>query len=74
MPQFDFFSFFVQLFWLILGIFAFYYFCLSEYIAKTGAIEKLRQKTFAITAKANAKIKSTALYEKIVSQWFKRKR
>jgi hypothetical protein len=43
MPQFDFFSFSTQVFWILIGFFSFYFFVLKFYLVKIGQTLKLRR-------------------------------
>lgn len=44
MPQFDFFSFFVQIHWLVLGSFGLYILYTKYFIVNSGKILKIRKK------------------------------
>lgn len=48
MPQFDFFSFFVQIFWLCIFSFVFYFFYLKYPIVKSAEAIKMRGKLLAL--------------------------
>lgn len=43
MPQFDFFSFSTQIFWILIGFFSFYFFILKYYLVKIAQTLKLRR-------------------------------
>jgi hypothetical protein len=43
MPQFDFFSFSTQVFWILIVFFSFYFFVLKFYLVKIGQTLKLRR-------------------------------
>lgn len=43
MPQFDFFSFSTQVFWILIGFFSFYFFILKYYLVKVAETLKLRK-------------------------------
>ena len=43
MPQFDFFSFSTQVFWILVGFFSFYFFILKFYLVKIAETLKLRR-------------------------------
>ena len=43
MPQFDFFSFSTQVFWILIGFFSFYFFVLKFYLVKIAETLKLRR-------------------------------
>lgn len=67
MSQFDFYSFYVQIFWLVVGSFAFYLIYLKFFLKNIAQVLKMRFK-LATLIKA-AKVKSTAanIYSYIVS-------
>ncbi len=44
MPQFDFYSFSSQVFWVVLGFFLFYFFILKFYLVYFAEIYKMRNK------------------------------
>ncbi len=69
MPQFDFFSFFVQIFWIILGCIAFYLIQLQLVIRKTAEVIKMRKKLIDVIAKSNATKNSSFLYNTVI-QYF----
>ncbi len=48
MPQFDFYSFASQVFWIILGFFLFYFFILKYYLVYFTEIYKMRNKLFQV--------------------------
>jgi F0F1-type ATP synthase membrane subunit b/b' len=66
MPQFDFFSFSTQVFWILIGFFSFYFFILKFYLVKIGQTLKLRR---ILTKKKNSKNIS---YDYILSLIFKK--
>lgn len=68
MPQFDFFSFFVQIFWLLAGTCLFHLIYLRMLVNNSSKALKFREKLKEILSKVQIKLKSNALYEKIVSQ------
>lgn len=43
MPQFDFFSFSTQVFWILIGFFSFYFFILKYYLVRVAQTLKLRR-------------------------------
>ena len=43
MPQFDFFSFSTQVFWILIGFFSFYFFILKYYLVQVAQTIKLRR-------------------------------
>ena len=71
MPQFDFFSFFVQIFWLLVGTCLFHLIYLKMLLNNSSKAIKIRAKLKDIRLKSQEKIKGNALYERIISQWFK---
>lgn len=71
MPQFDFFSFFVQIFWLLIGTCLFHLIYLKMVLNNSSKAIKFRAKLKDILLKSQLKLKSNALYDKIVSQLFK---
>lgn len=73
MPQFDFFSFFVQIFWLVIASCLFHLIYLKMPLKESSSALKFREKYKAGFANVKTLIKSNGLYEKIVSTWFKKK-
>ncbi len=73
MPQFDFFSFFVQIFWLLVGTCLLHLIYLKMLLIPISRAIKTRSKLKDIhnKIKSQEKIKPNALYEKIVILWFK---
>lgn len=67
MPQFDFFSFFVQIFWLTLGSCIFYLIYLKMPINNLSQALKMRTKLKAFGLKAADKSKKNFIYNKAVS-------
>ncbi len=67
MPQFDFFSFFVQIFWLTLGSCIFYLIYLKMPINNLSQALKMRAKLKAFGLKAADKSKNNFIYNKAVS-------
>jgi len=51
MPQFDFFSFFVQIFWVTIAAISFYLFYLKFFLKNLGEVIKFRQKTLDFAQK-----------------------
>lgn len=45
MPQFDFFSFSAQVFWILVGFFLFYFFILKFFLVKISETLKVRKKS-----------------------------
>ncbi len=66
MPQFDFFSFFVQIFWLTVGSFVFYLVYLKLVIKNSSEVIKMRQKLIAFIIKANENKSSSFLYNTVL--------
>lgn len=73
MPQFDFFSFFVQIFWLVISACLFHLIYLRLGVAQLSAALKMRKKLYAHVKKSRIPLRSGALYDKCVSSWFKKK-
>lgn len=72
MPQFDFISFFTQLFWFFLAVF-FLYLVFFKYYAKTIAeVIKIRTKLFDFAQIMKNKILYSDLYNNVIKQ-FKRR-
>ncbi len=73
MPQFDFFSFFVQVFWLTVGAFTFYLIYLKYVIAPSAASQKMNKKliSFIKERKTEEKVKSSVLYETVLAYFIK---
>lgn len=69
MPQFDFFSFSVQIFWVLLGCVAFYLIQLQLVIRKTAEVIKMRRKLIDVIAKANKNKNSSFLYEAVIKHF-----
>lgn len=74
MPQFDFFSFFVQIFWLVIAACLFHLIYLKMPLNNSSSVLKFREKYKTLVSNVVVKIKSNGLYEKIVSIWFKKKK
>lgn len=78
MPQFDFYTFFVQIIWLVAAAVLFYLIYLKGPINRKAFALKLRERVREDLAKKIAAIKSqprmksTALYDVIVLAWLKR--
>jgi len=53
MPQFDFYSFSVQVFWTLSAFFFFYFIFLGDLIAKLSALLKMRSKLLSGSASLN---------------------
>ena len=73
MPQFDFFSFFVQIFWLVIAACVFHLLYLKLALVRLSQVIKMREKLKAFSQKSNIPLRSGALYDHCVSSWFKRK-
>ncbi len=72
MPQFDFFSFFVQIFWLTVGSFVFYLVYLKLIIKNSSEVIKMRQKINSFTVKMKEANNSSFLYNSIIDYFRKR--
>jgi hypothetical protein len=66
MPQFDFFSFFVQIFWLTVGSFVFYLVYLKLVIKNSSEVIKMRQKINSFIVKAKENNNSSFLYNTVL--------
>jgi F0F1-type ATP synthase membrane subunit b/b' len=66
MPQFDFFSFFVQIFWLTIGSFVFYLVYLKLIIKNSSEVIKMRQKINSFIVKAKENNNSSFLYNTVL--------
>lgn len=73
MPQFDFFSFFVQIFWLTIGSFIFYLVYLKLVIKNSSEVIKMRQRLVVFIAKVNELSGSSFLYDTVLKFFFKKK-
>ncbi len=73
MPQFDFFSFFVQVFWLTIGAITFYLVYLKYVLKSNAESNKMNQKlvTYIRERKTEPKLKSSVLYETVLSYFIK---
>jgi len=67
MPQFDFFSFFVQIFWLSLFSCIFYLMYLKMPINNSSQVSKMRAKLKGLALKTNKKTNSSFIYNTAVS-------
>ncbi len=73
MPQFDFFSFFVQVFWLTVGAITFYLVYL-KYILRSNAESNMMNKKISNYIKdrrTQERVKPSALYETVLSYFVK---
>lgn len=75
MPQFDFFTFFVQIFWFTVAIFCFYLLYLKFYLKNTAEIIKIRQKllSFLDYIYAETEILYDSAFHKILARKFRLK-
>jgi hypothetical protein len=73
MPQFDFFSFFVQVFWLTVGAITFYLVYLKYILKNNSQVTKLTSKikSYIQEKKTEEKLKSSALYETVLRYFIK---
>jgi hypothetical protein len=69
MPQFDFFSFFVHIFWLTIASFTFYLIYLRYFLKNTSEVIKIRQNVVKLLNKGNVDTK--ALWNKSI-EYFNR--
>ena len=72
MPQFDFFSFFVQIFWLTIGSFICYLVYLKLILKNSSEVIKMRQKLTSFIIEAKENNSSSFLYNTII-RYFKNK-
>jgi len=72
MPQFDFFSFFVQIFWLLIGVCLLHLLYLKFLMSGTSNVMKMRDRLNAarINSLKLIKTKTSVLYDTII-KWFK---
>lgn len=56
MPQFDFYSFSSQVFWVVLGFFLFYFFILKFYLVYFAEIYKMRNKLLNVQKSNNLEL------------------
>ncbi len=73
MPQFDFYSFSTQVFYVLLGFFFFHFFILNYIVVSYAQVLKLRQKLFNtyLSNKSNSKTNSKPIYDVFISLIFK---
>jgi len=67
MPQFDFFSFFVQIFWLSISSCLFYLIYLKMPINNSSQVSKMRSKLRLLASKTNNQAKTSFIYNAVVS-------
>lgn len=67
MPQFDFFSFFVQIFWLSISSCIFYLIYLKMPLNHSSQVIKMRAKLKAFALKTSIKTKNSFIYNSAVS-------
>lgn len=67
MPQFDFFSFFVQIFWLSIFSCLFYLMYLKMPLQNSSQVFKMRAKLRAFALKTSSKAKGNFIYNKAIS-------
>ena len=72
MPQFDFFSFFVQIFWLTVGSFVFYLVYLKLILKNSSEVIKMRQKINFFNQKMKEDNNPSSLYNSIIEYFRKR--
>jgi F0F1-type ATP synthase membrane subunit b/b' len=66
MPQFDFFSFFVQIFWLTIGSFIFYLVYLKLVIKNSSEAIKMRQKLILFIKKVEENKSASFIYDTVM--------
>lgn len=71
MPQFDFFSFFVQIFWLTVGSFVFYLIYLKLVIKSSSEVIKMRQRLILFIARVNEITGSSYIYDTVLKYFFR---
>lgn len=71
MPQFDFFSFFVQIFWFSIGSFIFYLIYLKLILKNTAQVIKMREKINSLVIKIKEQ-KSVSFIYNTVMRFFKK--
>lgn len=73
MPQFDFYSFSTQVFYVLLGFFFFHFFILNYIVISYAQVLKLRQKLFNtyLSNKSNSKTNIKPVYDVFISLIFK---
>ncbi len=73
MPQFDFYSFSTQVFYVLLGFFFFHFFILNYIVVSYAQVLKLRQKLFNtyLSNKSNSITNSKPIYDVFISLIFK---
>tara|TARA_E500000178_G_C16651403_1_gene586571 strand:+ start:130 stop:342 length:213 start_codon:yes stop_codon:yes gene_type:complete len=62
MPQFDFHSFSVQVFWMLFGFFVFYFSILKNFLSNIASLFKLRSKILA-SAKNLSELKPIVFFD-----------
>lgn len=67
MPQFDFFSFFVQIFWLTVASCTFYLIYLKLPITSSSQVIKMRRKLKGFILKNEISKKSNFIYDSVIS-------
>ena len=72
MPQFDIFSFFVQIFWFSIASCMFYLIYLTSPLRNASEVSKMRTKIKNFTLEINKKINVKSLYNSVIV-FFKRK-
>ena len=70
MPQFDFFSFFVQIFWLTVGSLGFYLIYLKYILKNSSEVIKMRNKINAFNSSMKKGDNSSPLYHTVI-RYFK---
>jgi len=62
MPQFDFHSFSVQIFWVLIGFFVFYFTILKDYLSNLALLLKIRSKVLVSYVSNSLQIKKIAMF------------
>lgn len=70
MPQFDFYSFFIQLSWFFIFVVVFYLIYLKFFLKNISSVIKLREKILDLSAKLNKNI-PTYLLRDFIKKFFK---
>ncbi len=71
MPQFDFYSFSTQIFYVLLGFIFFHFFILNYIVISYAQVLKLRQKLFNTYLAVNTNKTTKSSYDLIISMLFK---
>jgi hypothetical protein len=66
MPQFDFFSFFNQVFWISISVVFFYLLCLKFPLKNISESFKMRKKLLLLKSKLSKSFDKNAIYKKLI--------